>query len=154
MVHYLKIDDVTPMPGTDPHNPRAVDNKLVGARKENRSWPFKDMKVGEHTLIPFSDWKRAQFIIHNRRYLGVQDFVWRKSDDGVHVWCTKNTAQSEAPTERIRWGFAAFKVGDARAYPIALKAKMQLAARQVEHRLGYKFEFKHNAVGCAVRRVA
>lgn len=149
-----KIDILVPLPGTDPHNPLAVDKDFVEEMHHRTDWPFKNMNVGDHVLISHADWKRAKYVINNRRHSGLQDFEWKRGNTGVHVWCTHAVERVVEAATRKNWGFSEFKVGDYRMFPAEDYARMRAAAYQFTHRKGWKFEFKRNAAGCAVRRIA
>lgn len=150
MHDIFKIRDDIPMP--DDAKAKRAQQKM-----SNKSWPFKNMKLNQSTLIPHSDWVKAQRAMHSRKHYFGQEFVWTKTDFGVRVWCTKEApiagTRVDPVNQRIVWGFSEFKVGDHMTYPAELYMRAKNAMRSSQRTTGFKFEHASNGKRCVFRRV-
>ena len=153
----FKINDDIPLPSAD--DVQVQLEQALGMRKRRDEWPFKRMRPGQSVDIPLDMWQRAQNVLNSRKYTLRETYHWEKYPAMriVRVWKLEGLADVPAPqvrAERAVWGFAEFKVGDHRVWPIELFRQARAAMYACTKYHGFKFEYALDDKRCVFRRVA
>lgn len=152
----LKINDNIPLPDEDfEMRMRAA----FGHNSRRTEWPFKRMRPNQSVDVPIDSWPKALNVLNSRKYYARERYYWKKypAINAVRVWKLEPSEDAPAPqprAERSVWGFAEFKVGDHRIWPIEMFPKARAAMWACTKYHGYKFEYSKNKTHCVFRRTA
>ena len=150
----FKINDNIPLPDEDFE---ARMRAAFGQTTHRKEWPFKRMRPNQSVDIPIDVWPKAHNALNTRKYYTGERYYWKKypAINMVRVWKLETPEDVSTPKPsvvRAVWGFAEFKVGDHRIWPIEMFPKARAAMWACTKYHGYKFEYSKNATHCVFRR--
>ena len=152
----FKINDNIPLPDDDFETRMRA---AFGRSTRRVEWPFKRMRPNQSVDIPLDSWPKAQNALRARAYYAGERYQYKKypAINAVRVWRLETPQTEDAPqprASRAAWGFAEFKVGDHRIWPIEMFQKARYAMWSCTKYHGYKFEYSKNKTHCVFRRTA